>query len=496
MKNVVILGQSNYSWLWILLAKKFKEEHGAKIHFISSAPAGVAYWKKRDKNGTIDSFVTTNHFFTEYDNLNDSYENIYAKAREYEDKYKTLAVDVLQADRHLGRGFSAAGVGHPRSALSDKADYIKSINIINKAIIFWEDYFEKIKPDLMIGVAGGVIGKTCAMVARHRGIPIRAFAPSGYQSYFYWRTDEYHSIPDIEKNFCSITNVRELVTEDEIWNLKRLPWSDKNYKRIQQYSSMVFTFKQICGQIKRYLYKKINHIVTMGNYKLSDVIKCAWRMHTEMRYMEKFNAVDIDKLSALSYVFFPLHLEPETALGVLSPEFNEQMALIELLAKNLPAGNFLVVKEHIGAIGRRPAEFYQTLKDIPNVLIAHPYAYALDIARKARCVAVISSTLGTEAVILGIPVISFGIHTNFKFLPYVYVVESWKELRPLLAKLLGGDTEEAKKQRKEDGMKYLAALKAVSVDLHWSDYSSAKREPATEREVEVLYSSLIKSLGV
>ncbi|MDD5679953.1 MAG: hypothetical protein PHI59_01780 [Candidatus Omnitrophica bacterium] len=495
MKSVVILGQSNYSWLWIPLAKKLKNESGAKIHFVASSPEGVAYWKKRDEEGVIDSFVTTNHFFSEYDNPEGSPESIYAEARGYEDKYKTFVVDVLQTDRHLGRGFSAAGTGHPRSELSDKADYLKSASIVNKAIKFWEDYFEKVKPDLLVGMAGGVIGKTCAIVARHRDIPIRALQPSGYQSFFYWRIDEYYSIPYIEKNYRAITDINGLVTGDEVRSLKRLPWSDENYKRLQQHTSRIFIFKQICGQIKRYLYKKVHHKVTMGNYKLPSVIKSVWRMHTGMRYMEKLDTVNIDKIKDLSYVFFPLHLEPESALGVRSPEFNEQMALIELLAKNLPAGNFLVVKEHIGAIGRRPVEFYQTLKDIPNVLIAHPCAYALDIARNARCVVVITSTLGTEAGISGIPVISVGIHNNYRFLPHVYTVESWKELRPLLARLCGADTEEAKRRRKEDGMRYLAALKAASIDLHWSDYSSAKRKPATARETEALYSSLIKSLS-
>jgi hypothetical protein len=79
----------------------------------------------------------------------------------------------------------------------------------------------------------------------------------------------------------------------------------------------------------------------------------------------------------------------------------------------------------------------------------------------------------------------------------VHVVESWKELRPLLHKLCAEeDGEEAKKRRREDGMRYLAALKASSIDLSWSDYISQKRQPATEKEVDVLYSSLMQSLGV
>jgi hypothetical protein len=234
----------------------------------------------------------------------------------------------------------------------------------------------------------------------------------------------------------------------------------------------------------------------MGNSKLFEDIRYLWRMHKAMRYLDALQTVSVDKLDALSFIFYPLHAEPEISLGTLSPEFNEQLALIELIAKNLPAGTFLVVKEHLGALGRRPTEFYSTLKDIPNVLLLHPYEYAIKVAKKARAVAVITSTLGTEAAILGVQVISFGIHNEFNFLPHVHVVESWKELRPLLHKLCAEDSEEAKKRRREDGIRYLAALKASSVDLNWSDYTSQKREPATEKEVDVLYPSLMQGLGV
>jgi hypothetical protein len=493
MKNIVIWDVLSFNWLWLPLAKKLKKNSGAKIHFICSTPQRVEFRKQEDKERIIDSFITTNHFFDEYDNCNDTFGDIISKARYHEDKYNTLVVDILQSDRHLGRGFSAAGVGHPRSELSNKATYIKSLALFNKIVKFWEEYFNRVKPDLIIGISSAIVGKTCSVIARKRGISIRALIIARYQSYFYWVTDEYYSTKLIEKNFKSIANYSESVEVP----IKRPLWSNKNYKRHLQYKSKKFLIGQIANQIKRHISRKCKRIITMGNYKLSEDINYLWRMHKMTKCIDTWQTVSMDKLDRLSFVLYPLHKEPESSVGMLSPEFNEQMALIELLAKNLPAGTFLVVKEHLIALGRRPKEFYSILSEIPNVSLLHPYEDASEAARKARAVAVITGTLGTEAAITGIPVISFGIHNNFNFLPHVHVVESWKELRPLLAKLCGEeDTEDAKKRRKEDGMKYLAALKASSVDLHWSDYDSPKRGPATEREVEVLYSSLMGSLGV
>lgn len=496
MKNIVIWGLSNYNWLWVPLARELKRNHGAKMHFICSTPQDVEHWKKQDNEGVIDTFVSISHFFFEYDNCTDTFQEISKRARYYEEKYNTLVVDVLQSDRHLGRGFSAGGPGHPKSALSEKATYLKSLNIFNKVIRFWEDYFDKTNPDLLIGVVSGITGKSCSAVARSRGIPIRVLNFSKYQSYFHWAIDEYYSFPDVEKNFRMIDNYKELVDPKEIVALKRLPWTAKNYQKYKQYGLIRMLPKRILSLIKRHAHRKYKGIVTMGNYKLSEQIKHLFRLFRTMRNLDKMNFTDVKELENKSYIFYPLHIEPETALSLLNPEFNEQLALIELLAKNLSAGTLLVVKDHIGGITRRPRDFYSTLFEIPNVVVVSPEAYALEIAKKAKCVVVITSTLGAEAAILGIPVISVGIRNSFNFLPYVYVVESWKELRPLLSRLCcDEEPEEVQKQRKEDGMRYLAALKASSFDLSWSNYTSKNREPATEKEIEVLYPALMKSLA-
>ncbi|KKU14090.1 MAG: hypothetical protein UX17_C0002G0023 [Parcubacteria group bacterium GW2011_GWC2_45_7] len=496
IKNVVIWGLSNYNWLWVPLAEEIKKQLEAKIHFICNTPKDIAYWKKQDRMGTIDTFITLDFFPSEYNDCSNEVEEIYKEAREYEHRYKTLVMDTLQSDRHLGRGCSAGGIGHPKSELSNNATYIKSVNMFNKAIRFWEDCFDKINPDLIIGISSGVVGKTCSVVARGRGIPIRAFTFAKYQSYFHWGTDEYYSFPEIKQKFKIIEDPDRLVNAEEIRDLKRLPWSDKNYQRFKRAGSTIAFVEEILLQLRIHASRKYKKIVTMSNYKLFEKIKSAYRTYRAVRNLGSDTFIDHKGLRGMSYVFYPLHIEPETALSLLSPEFNEQLALIELIAKNLPAGTILVVKDHLGGISRRPRDFYSTILGIPNIVMVSPSSYALDIARNARCVIVIASTVGTEAVILGIPVISFGIHNNFNFLPSVHVVESWKELRPLLFNICcSEDTEENKKRRQEDGKRYLAALKASSIDLHWSDYASKDREPATKREVEVIYGSFIGSLN-
>ena len=152
MKSIVVWGLGLYKWLEMPFLNELKSKEGAKIHFICSTPQSVKHWKDKDRGGIIDSFITTNHFFYEYDNCTVSLEEACRKARYYEDKYNTFVVDALKTDRHLGRGFSSGGIGHPKSELSDKASYLKSVNM---------EVFEE--------AASGSIGRTAGPKSR-RGV--------------------------------------------------------------------------------------------------------------------------------------------------------------------------------------------------------------------------------------------------------------------------------------------------------------------------------------
>ena len=497
IKNIAVWGLAIYDWLTIPFIREFKSRHGAKIHFICSNEQSVKYWKRLDADGVIDSFVKTNHFFFEYDNCTGSFEEIASQARYYEEKYGVYVVDVLQTDRHLGRGFSAAGGGHPRSELSNKASYIKSVNMFNKIFKYWEEYFNNTKPDLLIGTPAGIIGKICMCVARYYNVPIRVLKSARYKALFYWVVNEYQTRPDLERVYRSIADVDKFVDDRNLEGSIELSVVAGEYRRFMERRSIVWLLKATFKQIKSYAYRRLNRVVSMGNYRLSEDLKYLYRCYRCMNAIMKFRTFDTKALPKIPYVFFPLHLEPETALGVFSPEFNEQLALIEFIAKNLPAGVILAVKEHLLAVGKRPVDFYTTLLDIPNVVMIHPNEHALSVAKNARCVIVITGTLGTEALMLGVPVISFGMHNNFDFLPHAHTVKSWTELRPLLLSILSReDTKEAREKRAEDGKRYLAAIKSISIDLaHESFQKERDSLDTSKRKAEILYSSLMKSLN-
>jgi hypothetical protein len=132
------------------------------------------------------------------------------------------------------------------------------------------------------------------------------------------------------------------------------------------------------------------------------------------------------------YIAFPLHYEPEASTLVRAPYYLNQLALVEDIAKSLPTGYQLYVKEHQVARGRRPAGYYRRLKSIFGVRVIAPWEDSWRLVENSSAVAVITSTMGWEALLCGKPVIAFG-HAFFNSFPEVYrafehAKETWHEL--------------------------------------------------------------------
>jgi len=118
------------------------------------------------------------------------------------------------------------------------------------------------------------------------------------------------------------------------------------------------------------------------------------------------------------YVLYPIHLQPEASTLVQAPYYMNQVALIEDLAKSLPAGTRLYVKDHVSTRGRWPLSFYRSIKQCFGIRLIDPDADVPALVRNADAVAVITGTMGWEAVLLDKPTLTFG-DVFFNVLPQV-----------------------------------------------------------------------------
>ncbi|MGB5283391.1 MAG: hypothetical protein WBN29_02705 [Polyangiales bacterium] len=118
------------------------------------------------------------------------------------------------------------------------------------------------------------------------------------------------------------------------------------------------------------------------------------------------------------YVLYPIHLQPEASTLVQAPYYLNQVALIEDLVKSLPAGTRLYVKDHVSTRGRWPLSLYRAIKKCFGVRLIAPDADVPTLIRNADAVAVITGTMGWEAVLLDKPAVTFG-DVFFNVLPQV-----------------------------------------------------------------------------
>ena len=108
------------------------------------------------------------------------------------------------------------------------------------------------------------------------------------------------------------------------------------------------------------------------------------------------------------FVFAMLHRQPEASLDVSGAPFDNQLETLRALARLLPFGWELWVKEHSHALGDRPLAFYRALRCLPGVRLIDPGADALALIRRARLVVAASGTGCLEAALLGVPAVTFG----------------------------------------------------------------------------------------
>jgi hypothetical protein len=135
------------------------------------------------------------------------------------------------------------------------------------------------------------------------------------------------------------------------------------------------------------------------------------------------------------FVYFPLHVTDDYKIKRVIPHCVDQAALIELVAASLPEGVDLVIKEHPMSIGRNPLALLRRLRQVENVRLVGPYASSHDLIRRSAAVAVISSTVGLEALLHGRPVLTLG-QPFYSGLGVTLDVDSFREVPSKVIELL------------------------------------------------------------
>ncbi|HVA80392.1 MAG TPA: hypothetical protein VNF29_05665 [Candidatus Binataceae bacterium] len=134
-------------------------------------------------------------------------------------------------------------------------------------------------------------------------------------------------------------------------------------------------------------------------------------------------------------LFFALHVQPEFTVNIRAPFHDNQIALVESIAKSMPVGYRLAVKEHPGMKGERPISYYRQLRAPYNVDLLSPAVGSHELIRQSDAVLTITGSVAWEAILFEKPVVAFG-PLCYDFYDPIFRCRDVSELPKLLPEVL------------------------------------------------------------
>ena len=165
-------------------------------------------------------------------------------------------------------------------------------------------------------------------------------------------------------------------------------------------------------------------------------------MFFEVRKRKNFlDKMALKKIPNENFIYFPLQVSPEATTLFQAPYFSDQIALIKNIAKSLPIGYFLYVKEHPvqGIKYWRPIEFYKEIIDLPNAKLIHPFLDSKELISKCSLVTAITGTGGFEALFFKKPVLLFS-NTFYDCVSMVHKFTNFSELPSQIKNIIESST--------------------------------------------------------
>jgi hypothetical protein len=450
-KKVVIVAHSERVAIMVGLARRFKR-NGAEVALVCTTEQERAFYASRFGEDFQRIVVANGLYATVMEPVTDE-AAIIAKAVETEAWLGKNINRLALSDRHFGRGFALGGTRHPRSRYSEQTSYPQVLRAYCTMIDFWREFVEAFQPELMVGDS-----TILEAVAERMGIPIRILVSSRYENFFYWSTSVLRNSPAIEESFHTVARDGEAALLDRPYK-SHLAFR----KKFLEDATLWGVTRKTGYVLAQNLYWLVRRYEKRRGYYLWDLVAYFWNKRADLRALRPPVTRSLADMKGKPFVFFPLHTEPETALQGMSAEFMFQLEAIAAIARDLPAGVTLVVKEAYHALGRRPRDFHRQILSFKNVVLLDTMEFGLDVVKEAAVTATITGTAGYEAAILGKPVITFGQHNIYGFLDHVHVVSDLSDLRPILTQCLDPDADTHKAT--EDGAHFLKALLSISFDL-------------------------------
>ena len=263
--------------------------------------------------------------------------------------------------------------------------------LIRKAIVYFEwleKFFDRNEIKCLVQPQGGQINiRALYHIAKKRGIPVIYFGESLFPNKMFLYSDEMKSLDKFR---------------DISWKEMSSQQKEETEQYLQQFRNKQGVFPDTLLVTKR---DKITHrFIALQEYiknKKFQGLKNAFIRKFKRGIFNTFNKVFSNfiyqrDLKNEKFIYFPLHIPDDSQVTIRNPQFYEQDALALYIAKSLPFGCKLYVKEHPGNF--MPIQTRKKLIKEKNITILHPNLNSHQIIKKSEAIITINSTVGFEAL--------------------------------------------------------------------------------------------------
>ncbi|MAE81207.1 MAG: hypothetical protein CMB80_00620 [Flammeovirgaceae bacterium] len=326
-------------------------------------------------------------------------------------------------------------VGQEITYVERKQQYLKQLR-------YWNHVLETKKIDLFLSnhVPHQIYDLVIYDLCKLKGIPTffvdRCFCIDAFYLVKDWEKPGEEMIPileELQKEYADENKEIPLQPKFEVFykaNAMTLekPWyAETRSKHLLKKSFISRWSASALGMVRKKPAQFLSRIIspTFWQRKLHE--------HQTIRFYDKhISPVNLEE----SFIYVPLHMQPEATTCPLAGAFVEQELMVQLLAAYLPPNMKIYIKEHPSqGETMRSKEFYQSLLDIPAVRFVPRNTDTLELTEKSVAVATGTGTAAFEGLFRETPSLMFG-HRFFQYADGIYMVHTAEDVQSALKKIL------------------------------------------------------------
>ena len=389
----------------------------------------TSFWidigKEIIKSGFQVAFVSFDDRSTEM-LLKNNFKTYYLKPNNFESNCEDKVFDKALDD--LGLSNFAFWSSHERITfgLNDKQLQIKFLECKKLVDRSFSDLYRKYGDEIvLVQELGGFLSNIVSFfAARKLGIANWFIEPSFFRGKLFFLKNSFSAI--------KINTKSQIRTSKDLLRYLRLARQNKSIvipqKDKHQYTSPITKILNTKNLI-RFFTKTIDKYVLGKRYQFGYIGRHVFTHLKMLKNSYFLQSVYTKDQSLNNIIYYPLHVPCDMALTIRSPEYLDQLSLIEFILRNIPDRYKLAVKEHPAMIGAVDAQRLIALKkQYKNLIILNPAINNFDVLELADLVISVNSKAGGEAVILKKPVIVLG-DAFYKNSPYIFSIDRLSKLK-------------------------------------------------------------------